>query len=161
MSIISNYQPCLKSFPKHLFSLMIASLKRNARSICLASSKREEMVEKLKCFTPETIPKVATIGHQTMALLGYLDRMNNPDLVLPAMCCGYNLISAHAKSTVDKLCRQNGVGRSGLHYFQTMASSFGSDKLNYLCSTYGNIEICHRKIPHTVNEIKSILNRKE
>lgn len=159
MSIISNYQPCLKSFPKHLFALIVRSMKKNAMGICDDAGQREDIVRNLKCFTGN-VAKVAEIGHQSMAMMRYLDRMTNSDLILPAMCCGYNLISERAKSTVDNICRENKV-RRGLQYFQSMASSFGSDKLNYLCSTYGDTETCNRRIPNTLKEIESILNRSD
>ena len=134
-------------------------MKQNARKVCSTPNERHKMVNSLKCFTRETYPKVVQLGYQTTSLLDYMSTVPDGQKIVPAMCCGYRLIGEDAKVTIDDLCREQGIGPSGLRYFQSIAIAAGANTLDTVCRNYRDVEECEFRIPDTVRELRTLFDQ--
>lgn len=134
-------------------------MRHNAKRICSTPDERQKMVTSMKCFTKETYPKIVQLGYQTTSLLDYMATVPNGDIVVPAMCCGYRMISDDARDTIDDLCRKQKIGPSGLKYFQNIANAAGSDNLDYVCREFKDVDDCYMKIPNVVNELRGLFEQ--
>ena len=154
--VIADYKPCLRAFPKQLFSIVLSNAKKNTKAVCTTANQRNELVNSLKCFTKDTYPELVQLGHHVTSLVEYLANMTNIDRMIPGMCCGYYILLADAKVKIDQLCSQQGVGQSGSEYFLGMIKSAVSDAVDMMCGSFSTIEQCTKKMPDLIQEINTV-----
>ena len=155
---ISDYRPCLRAFPKQLFSMVLANAKKNVKSICTTSKQRTQLVDNLKCFTNETWPEFVQLGYDITSLVDYLANLDNIDNIIPGLCCGYHLIMEVGREKISSLCSQQGVGSSGPEYFLGLVQAAMSDAIDMMCGAYATIDMCEKKNPDLVQEVKMAQN---
>lgn len=155
---MGDYRPCLRSFPKQLFSMVLSNAKKNVKSICATSNQRNEFLNNMKCFTDETFPEFVQLGHDITSLVEYLSNMTNIDDMIPGLCCGYQMIMSNSRQVLEKLCNQQGVGESGPNYFLGLVQAAMSDAIDMMCGSYTTSEVCQKKKPLLVEELKSFQN---
>lgn len=155
---IGEYRPCLRAFPKQLFSMVLSNAKKNVKAVCGTTNNRNELINNMRCFTNETYPKFVQLGHDITSLVNYLSNITDIDNMIPGLCCGYQLIVLNARKTLERLCSQQGVGSSGPDYFLGLVQAAMSDAIDMMCGSYSNMETCEKKKPLLVQEIKTFQN---
>ena len=50
MRCIASYKPCLKAFPRQIYSLLAHYIKKQIQLICSSKERKSETLAHLKCF---------------------------------------------------------------------------------------------------------------
>lgn len=158
LKITNDYKPCLRAFPRQLYSIVLSQARRKAKSVCATKESRTELIDSLKCITNDTFKDAAQIGHDITSFVNYLVSIPDINKVIPSLCCGYHIVEANAKAIVDHLCTDQGVGESGSKYLISLIKSTISDALDMMCGGYSTMEICESKVPILLEDIKIAQN---
>ena len=121
IKVIEEYKPCLRTFPRHLFSIVLSDARKNSKRVCSTIENRIEAVENLKCVTNETFGQAAQVAHDITTFIKYVAKLNDTEEVIPSLCCGYHRLYEDAKNVVDKMCNDQGVGEKGTKYILDLA----------------------------------------
>lgn len=158
LKTIGDYRPCLRAFPKQLFSMILQNAKKNVKTICATTKERNDFLDNMKCFTNETYPDFVQLGHDITSLVEYLSNMTDIDNMIPGLCCGYQMIMSNSREVLAKLCSQQGVGESGPNYFLGLVQAAMADAIDMMCGSYSTAEVCQKKKPLLVEELRAFQN---
>lgn len=159
IKIIAEYKPCLRAFPKQLFSMVMAQAKKQVKRVCSTADQRRELLKNFKCITKDNFRQGAQVGHDITSLVSYLANISDVDMIIPNLCCGYHLVIAESKILLDRLCIKEGMGSDASDYILGILRASVSDALDMMCSGYDTTEQCNKKSPGLVSELKLVLKR--
>lgn len=156
----TEYKPCLRPFPRQLYSIVLSSARRQSKKICLSKESRVEVVDALKCVSSsnESFSDAQQIGHQITSFVTYLVNISDINHVIPSLCCGYRVMLNHAIDTLNDMCGRQHVDDEKSKYLVAMIENILSDAIDMMCSTYQTIEICHEKVPRLMYDMEMNMN---
>ena len=155
-----SYRPCLKSFPKTIFGLVIANVKKAYKTFCLNPAQMDVALKHLKCLDNSTKSEWIDIGDKITSMLYSVSDMSNINEVIPGLCCGANHLLIECKEDLKKLCASKAYSDSD-EFFISFVRTLLADTLDVMCGKFGTPQKCRKEAPIVYDAVLEQISRRK
>lgn len=161
MKQVQAYRSCLPPFPKTIFNVIFASLKKAYKPFCFDLPTMNLALDHLKCIDKETKPYMVDVVDKVTALLNHIGNLSDINQVIPGLCCGTNHFLVEVRDEFDRICKPKSRGDTG-EFITNNVKTILSDALDIMCGKFSTTKKCRSIVPELFDGIlQAMENRKK
>lgn len=139
----AEYKPCMKSFQRTLWGLILKSMKDAQKKFCGTPEAVESSFNHVRCFRQSNHDIFMTINDKLVGLCDYVANESEDVKAIPNICCGGRLLLKEVKRMGNEQCKQitgQDTGDFLEGVIETMLDSF----LDLVCAKHSSVEKCYQ-----------------